>query len=216
MRLLGKLLLGTLLGLLLIAFAAGAWFTHEGYRVYAVRTGSMTPTYVPGDAVIDGPVRGPLHVGDVVTFRPSRLATNVTTHRIHRVSRTTVQTKGDANRTPDPVRVARSNVVGRVIRGIPKGGYVLYFFTQRAGIGALMAALFALCMLWSLFFPPPRVAAHSRRTRSVPRLRSRTSVHSSRGRHSSRSSRARRSVHSPRRPTSAHSPRGRRTGLFPC
>ena len=166
MRLLGKVLLGTVMGLLLIAFAAGAWYTHQGYRVYAVRTGSMTPTYLPGDAVIDGPVRGPLRVGDVITFRPSAGATTVTTHRIHHESASTVQTKGDANRTPDAVPVAKSNVVGRVIRGIPKGGYVLYFFTQRAGIAALMAALFALSMLWGLFFPAARVSAHSTRTRS--------------------------------------------------
>ncbi len=160
------MILAASIGVLLLAISAGVWFTHEGYRVYAVRTGSMMPTYLPGDAVIDAPVRSRLHVGDVVTFHPVSGSVAVTTHRVHRTTASNVQTKGDANRTPDPVPVARRNVVGRVIGGVPKGGYLLYFFTQRAGIAGLMAALFALCMLWGVFIPPARVTAHSPRARA--------------------------------------------------
>jgi hypothetical protein len=57
-----------------------------------------------------------------------------------------------------------------VIRTIPHGGYVLYFFSQRAGIGALVAGLLALSLLWGLFFPASRdvVSPLEQGARAVP------------------------------------------------
>lgn len=154
MRTLRILVKGFLALSLMAGIAGGTWFTRGDHRVYAVRTGSMSSTFLPGDAVIDAPVSAELRVGDVITFRSQGVdGTGLTTHRIHGFKGSDIQTKGDANRTPDIALVPRANVVGRVIAGVPKGGYVLYFFSQWTGVAALMTALLALSMLWGLFFP---------------------------------------------------------------
>lgn len=156
MRELRMLVKGFSVLLLLIGIVGSVWFVRGDYRVYAVRTGSMSSTFVPGDAVIDAPVSGKLRVGDVITFHSQGVdGTALTTHRIHGFKGSAIQTKGDANGTPDISPVPRGNVVGKVISGIPRGGYVLYFFSQRAGVAALVSGLLALSLLWSLFFPAP-------------------------------------------------------------
>src|SRR4051794_853539 len=98
------------LGVIAVA-AVTSW--HNGYRVYAVQTGSMTPTYQPGDLVVDAPAEGHYAVGDVVTFR-SDAGSGRTTHRVQRYTGDVLQTKGDANATPDPVPIEAGDVVGRV------------------------------------------------------------------------------------------------------
>ena len=40
----------------------------HGHRLYVVHTGSMEPTYMPGDVVIDGPAPKTLHKGEPITF----------------------------------------------------------------------------------------------------------------------------------------------------
>jgi signal peptidase I len=161
---------GVVLCALLATLGGGAWLLHRGYRVYAIRTGSMTPTYVPGDAVIDAPTAGRTpDPGDVITFRGG--PAGVTTHRVHRVLQDGIQTKGDANRTPDIGRVATTGVVGKVIHAVPHGGYVLYFLSQGTGVGAVVSTLVALALLWSLFFPgtpatAPAVTPGSARSRT--------------------------------------------------
>lgn len=160
-----KLLRRTVMSLLvcgaLTLAGAAVWFSHEGYRVYAVRTGSMVPTLRPGDAVLDAPAGRPLRTGQIVTFRSVGGGMAVTTHRIHHLDKSSIQTKGDANRTPDTARVHRPGVVGSVIATVPYGGYVLYFFSQAAGVASLVTALLGLVLLWTLFFPATRTVGAS-------------------------------------------------------
>lgn len=138
-----------------VAGTAGALWSN-GYRLYAVRTGSMTPTYLPGDLVVDGPTSATYRVGTVVTFRHGTSPDAVTTHRVHAVTRAGLQTKGDANRSPDPTPVATSQVLGRVVAGVPRGGYLLVFLQQPAGVGATMTLVLSLVLAWRMFFPAPR------------------------------------------------------------
>jgi signal peptidase len=149
-RLLVAALLGTFVGLL----GAGGALWSQGYRVYAVHTGSMTPTYTPGDLVVDAPADALPRVGSVITFR-SGGPDGVTTHRVHGRTAAGLQTKGDANRTPDVTPVPLASVVGRVLTGVPDAGYVLVFFQQPAGIGASMSLALSLALAWRLFFPAP-------------------------------------------------------------
>ena len=44
-----------ILATLLVAVAGGAVLWQQGYRAFAVRTGSMVPTYDPGSLVVVGP-----------------------------------------------------------------------------------------------------------------------------------------------------------------
>lgn len=48
----------------LVAAAAVLW--HDGYRMYAVASGSMLPNYQVGDLVVTAPPSGSYEVGDVV------------------------------------------------------------------------------------------------------------------------------------------------------
>lgn len=135
----------------LSAACAGAWFWHEGYRLYAVRTGSMTPTYSTGALVIDQPASSAPQpaVGDVITFRTQD---GLVTHRVHELTPQGIKTKGDANRVEDPWTLPTRNLVGHVVAGIPHGGYVLVFLKQPTGVPSLMLLMVSASLAWSVFF----------------------------------------------------------------
>jgi signal peptidase len=152
-----------------VVAAAAVSYWHDGYRVYAVQTGSMTPTYRPGDLVVDAPASGPYRVGDVVTFR-SAAGSGRTTHRVHGYAGEALRTKGDANRSADPVPIALGDVVGRVIGAVPRGGYAVVFLQQPTGAASLMALVLTLWMSWGLFFPQSPARPQSSRQPARQRL----------------------------------------------
>jgi signal peptidase len=162
-----RMLRWTLAGLLLALLATGAVLAHSGYRLYIVHTGSMTPTLMPGDAVIDRPSRQ-IKPGQVITFRHSA-APDVVTHRVTEVTAGgLIHTKGDANPTADVWDIRPDMVRGSVAWHAPRLGYLLVFLKQPAGIGALASSLLALSLLWSLFFgrqPAARTVAGAGQTR---------------------------------------------------
>lgn len=133
------------------AAVAGGLAWHQGYRLYAVRTGSMTPTYSTGSLVIDRPVRSSPSpaVGDVITFRTQD---GLVTHRVHDLTPQGIKTKGDANRVEDPWTLPARDVVGHVVAGIPDGGYVLVFLKQPTGVPALMLMMVSVALAWNIFF----------------------------------------------------------------
>ena len=133
----------------------------RGYRAYIVHTGSMNGTYNSGDLVIDKPFKGALHVGEVITFLHSGLSSDVVTHRIASLHDGTIQTKGDANPTKDAWNIRYGQVKGVVVASIPKGGFIVYFFKQPAGIAAAVTSVVALILLYGLFFSgPPAAKGH--------------------------------------------------------
>jgi signal peptidase len=78
-----------------------------GYRTLTVLSGSMRPTFAPGDVVVVTQERAAdLRVGDVITYRVPVGARQVETHRVVRIVRRLptpiVVTKGDANDHADP------------------------------------------------------------------------------------------------------------------
>lgn len=152
-----------------------AW--HEGYRAYVVRTGSMMPTFHPGDAVIDRPAEHGYDVGEPITFEiaPGSLVT----HRLRSVDpRGGLHTKGDANKKADVWTISPEQVHGVVARGLPKMGYVLVFLRQKTGIAGVMTSALSLFLLWGLCFSSaagavPEEARKARPTRlRIPRQRS--------------------------------------------
>ena len=139
--------------------AAVGW--HEGYRIYVVHTGSMTPALNPGDAVLDRPAPAAVHQGEVVTFGVNSGPDSVVTHRVNAVAANGIKTKGDANPTPDPWTVQFSDVIGTKFLTLPYGGYVLVYLQHPQGIASVLTALFAMILLWHLFFPPEAITADS-------------------------------------------------------
>jgi signal peptidase I len=134
--------------------AIATWYA-KGYRVWVVHTGSMEPNYMPGDVIIDAPPTGDYHRGQVLTFRHSDLTTDVVSHRVVGItSAGLIHTKGDANASADVWEIRPDQVQGRVIGKVPAVGYLLVFLRQPAGIGAIATVVFAMVLLWRMFFPP--------------------------------------------------------------
>jgi len=131
-------------GILALAIASNV--SHDGTATFfgrealIVRSGSMTPAFSTGDAVLVRHVSGGelarLGVGDVVTYRASTTSRLLVTHRITRTvvdagGNRTFITKGDANPQPDADPVAESAVVGTVTRVVPRLGYLMYATQNR-------------------------------------------------------------------------------------
>jgi len=146
------LLVGTLL-----TVVAGGILWQQGYRLYAVQTGSMAPTYPPGTLVVEGPATGRApQVGTVVTFRASG---GLVTHRVQALTADGIKTKGDANRVPDAWTIPTHQIMGQVTRAIVGGGYVLVFLQQPTGVPSLVLLALSIALAWSIFFPSARPSA---------------------------------------------------------
>jgi signal peptidase I len=142
---------GLLVALLLTAVGIGLLGWHEGYRAYAVKTGSMTPTYPTGALVVDRPADGRTpQVGQIITFRTTD---GLVTHRVHGLKDDGIETKGDANRTPDAWTTPTRHVMGVVSWGAAYLGYVFVFFQQPTGALSLMLLTLSLYLAWTVFFP---------------------------------------------------------------
>lgn len=94
-----------------------------------VLSGSMVPTYDPGDVVVVRQTKArELEVGDVITFQPVSDDPQLTTHRVVSVSYGSegvrYVTQGDANDTPDREPVAPAQVQGEVWYAVPLVGYL--------------------------------------------------------------------------------------------
>jgi len=130
------------------------------YRPVTVLTGSMRPTFAPGDMIIvrPEPLRD-IRVGQVISYQVPVGAHQVETHRVLKLLRggahPIVRTQGDANNAPDPW-VARLNgsTAWRLSVVIPYGGYVVNTLrsrTMHAILVLVVPALLALLMLAKLW-----------------------------------------------------------------
>lgn len=124
-QVLSVMLLGTVVlgGLALVAVPKAT-----GSRPLTVLTGSMTPTYQPGDVVIVKPTDAKnLQIGDAITFQAESDNPQLTTHRIQGVVLTSegraYVTQGDANGAADPMPIKPEQVRGTVWYSVPYVGY---------------------------------------------------------------------------------------------
>lgn len=125
------------------------------HPVFVVAGPSMAPAIDMGSAIVLETV-GPsdLTVGDVVSLRsgPQRA---IFTHRVVRVvdrdGQFWIETKGDANRLPDPSITPASAVIGRVTAAIPFAGYLIALLSVPVGIVLVIAlGLLLLTLGWWL------------------------------------------------------------------
>jgi signal peptidase I, archaeal type len=162
---------GTIVVAVLVAALAAVVLTfwQRGYSLYLVHTGSMVPTYDPGDLVLDGPPSGHYKPGEVITFRHSAFTTDVVTHRIVAVTPSgLIHTKGDANRTADVWQIRPDQVQGTAVARLRGLGYLVVFLRQPAGIGSLAAMVLAIVLLWGLFFGERDGPSDAPRTQPQP------------------------------------------------
>lgn len=76
---------------------------------------SMNPTFKAGDGLVVAPYKDKkIRPGDVITFRPKDRSHNVV-HRVIRVDRHGVHTRGDNNNKVDPWILTPDDIIGRVV-----------------------------------------------------------------------------------------------------
>jgi len=152
MRIRRRIVWGLLLLVVLGVGGAIGGFYAAGYRAYVIHTGSMEPTLMPGDLIIDRPADGEYQVGDIITFRHGPTA-DLVTHRITQITANGVHTKGDANRTADVWTIPEPYVEGVVRWHAPGLGFAVVFLKQPTGLVSIGLMLIALVLLWQMFFP---------------------------------------------------------------
>lgn len=110
----------------------------NGYQMYMVMSGSMSPAVNTGSLVVVKPVDlEEIKPQDIITFRGEIERENITTHRvveIHKEDKLFFRTRGDANEVEDPMPVSANQIIGKVILSIPYGGYVFHFARSQTGI----------------------------------------------------------------------------------
>src|SRR4051812_6386027 len=131
-----------LVGCLLVTFVPMLF----GWRPYIIESGSMEPRIKVGDVVLASPEQDAQKLlGRVTTFDDPDREGKVKTHRVIKINDDgTLQTKGDANQTPDSVAVSLDQVrgIGRLL--VRWVGLPLIWFTTGAW---LKLALFLLSLL---------------------------------------------------------------------
>jgi signal peptidase len=152
-----------LLALALILFVAIALLPRLGlYRAVTVLSGSMRPTFSPGDmvAVAPEPVSA-VRVGQVISYQVPTGVRQVETHRIVKIlqagTHPVIQTQGDANNWPDPwTAKLEGKTAWRLVAVVPHLGYLVNWLrggSLRMVANIIAPALLALLLLseiWGL------------------------------------------------------------------
>jgi len=116
-----------------------------GYSFLNVTTGSMLPTYKPGDIVVAKKTRiADLRERDIISFYAIEPAIEglPNTHRIIKIDivdgRYYIITKGDANLVNDPYPVFEENLIGKAVANLPGAGKAVSVLQNRAVIFFLL------------------------------------------------------------------------------
>lgn len=134
------------LSIMLISSKSQLGYDIVGYRSYTVLSGSMEPTYYPGDVVIiKNKNRVNLSVNDVVTFKEDD---KIITHRISEIIDKGYITKGDNNELEDDNILAEEDIIGKVVFKIPKVGYIIEFLAKPYMIAVEMIILAVVILLY--------------------------------------------------------------------
>jgi signal peptidase I len=93
------------------------WMT--GGHLFTMTTPSMSPLIPVGALMATQPAHFPLHVGEIVAFRPPMMGGTVYVHKIYAISyahgQVLYRTKGVLNSSADPWFITRSDVLGKVV-----------------------------------------------------------------------------------------------------
>ncbi len=144
-----------LLALALTFFLAVGLLPRLGlYRPVTVLSGSMRPTFSPGDmvVVVPEPVSA-VRVGQVISYHVPEGVHQVETHRVVRIlqggAHPVVQTQGDANNWPDPWTAKLEGATAwRMVAVVPHLGYVVNALRSRTvELAAILLAPLALALL---------------------------------------------------------------------
>ncbi len=147
-------------GVAVLAVVLGVGPRFLPYRTSTVEGRSMTPTLPLGSEIVLRPVAASkLRVGDIITFHKPNQPSELVTHRIVRIERTTTGrrfvTKGDANAVPDSWRVPAVGTGWREAFEVPYVGYLVQGLREplvRLGVAVLVVlslTALALRRIWA-------------------------------------------------------------------
>lgn len=132
-----KAVVNSLVSVLTTAVLAVAVFflvaVTSGYRPYVVLSGSMEPEIRTGSICLidtNAPYEA-LAVGDVIAFTNGRISV---THRVVEIRDKLIQTKGDANESPDHYFISEENYLGKEVLSVPFVGYAVSWLQTKRGI----------------------------------------------------------------------------------
>lgn len=131
-------------------------FKAAGFNVLTVDSGSMEPVYGLNSLIFVKSVEPEtIQQNDIVTYVFNE-AGDLVTHRVVDIdtANRTFTTKGDANLINDGAPVLWDNVVGKVVFGIPKVGYVFRAVTaeeNRITVIVVIGVLVGLTLVWEVF-----------------------------------------------------------------
>lgn len=180
-----------LLAVALMLFLALAVLPRLGlYRPVTVLSGSMRPTFSPGDMIVVRPEPvSAVRVGQVISYQVPTGAHQVETHRIVRIlsggAHPVIQTQGDANNAPDQwTAKLEGNTAWELSAVVPKLGYAVNALRSHAlrvasiFIAPLLLALLFLLEIWgvrgrsaeteAIETPPPRASSSKDREAGLP------------------------------------------------
>jgi signal peptidase I len=134
---------------ILITFSLSSKFSGDStsklgsYKMMVVLSGSMSPNFNAGDAIIISSEKRSLYSkGDVITFKDPSNQGKIITHRIIAVQKAgnepSYLTKGDANASPDSRSVPSTNIIGQQKWHIPYYGRIIEFAKTKLGIVLLV------------------------------------------------------------------------------
>jgi signal peptidase len=152
------------LGLAILVLVLVGLLPHTGwYRTETVLSGSMRPTFAPGDLIVVTPERvGDVRVGQMISYHVPVGDHHVQTHRVIAVVRrndqTLVRTKGDANNAADPwLARLHGGTAWQVRAVVPKAGWgIVWLRSPRVRMLAVFVVPFLLALfgLWRIWRAP--------------------------------------------------------------
>ncbi|MDR1791632.1 MAG: signal peptidase I [Propionibacteriaceae bacterium] len=134
------------LSLTALAVAAAAVPALRGGQALTVLTGSMEPTFSPGDRIITEAVTpDDVQVGDIISYLPNPDDPELITHRVIGMrlgadGETTFVMQGDANNAVDPI-VQGKQIRYRYLYHIPFMGYIVDQVGGQSGMAVTIAAV---------------------------------------------------------------------------
>lgn len=118
-----------------------------GYSYLVVASGSMEETIQIGDIVVIQE-SNEYKIGDIITFFPLDQSVT-TTHRIVKIEGDKIYTKGDANPTEDLNPISQEQIVGKVVKIVPKVGLIIEWFKTSEG---LTFSILSICLIVAFVF----------------------------------------------------------------
>jgi signal peptidase I len=129
-----------------------------GNQLMLVLSGSMEPSLKTGSVIGVKPLQdsSSLKVGDIITFNSPIKSNTIVTHRITEIKGSgdflEYVTKGDNNKTEDPIAVPKSMVIGKHSDiHIPYAGYILGFLQSKKGIALSLIIPGILLIVYNAF-----------------------------------------------------------------